>query len=92
MAKQPVSTMLDDDRLTAALGLPRTTRISRTASRTGLAVRNGVYRHRPPKRQAHFTPGEAGSTICLNGYSLEQIGPVNVPATASQGAWHSFPR
>lgn len=79
LAKQLISAMLDDDRLTAALGLPRTSRVSRAALKTGLSVRNAIRRRRPPKLQPHFTPGDAGSTLYPNGYSLDQIGPVNVP-------------
>lgn len=79
LAKQLISTMLDDDRLTQALGLPRSTRLSQTALKSGLAVRNAIHRRRPLKTQPHFTPGEAGTTLYPNGYSLNQIGPVNVP-------------
>lgn len=79
LAKQIISTMLDDDRLTAALGLPHSTRTSLAALKTGLAVRNAIRRRRPRKEQPHFTPGKAGSTLYPEGYSLGQIGPVNVP-------------
>lgn len=79
LAKQIISTMLDDDRLTAALGLPHSTRTSRAALKTGLAVRNAISRRRPLKQQPHFTPGKAGSSLYPNGYSMDQIGPVNVP-------------
>jgi hypothetical protein len=79
LAKQIISTMLDDDRLTAALGLPRSTRTSRAALKTGLTIRNAISRRRPLKQQPHFTPGKAGSSLYPNGYSMDQIGPVNVP-------------
>ncbi|MFC9354065.1 oxygenase MpaB family protein [Arthrobacter sp. NPDC057013] len=79
LAKQIISTMLDDDHLTAALGLPNSTRASRAALKTGLAVRNTISRRRPLKKHPHFTPGKAGSSLYPNGYSLDQIGPVNVP-------------
>jgi hypothetical protein len=79
LAKQIISTMLDDDRLTTALGLPSSTRASRAALKTGLIIRNAIRRRRPLKQQAHFTPGKAGSSLYPNGYSLDQIGPVNVP-------------
>jgi hypothetical protein len=78
-AKQLISTMLDDGLLTAALGLPRATRTSLAALKTGLAVRNAIHRRRPLKQQPHFIPGHAGSTLYPNGYSLDQIGPVNIP-------------
>ncbi|MEZ2388527.1 oxygenase MpaB family protein [bacterium RCC_150] len=81
LAKQLISTMLDDDRLTDALGLPRAARISRTAVKTGLAVRNAIHRRRPPKTKPHFTPGNAGTSLYPGGYSLDQIGPVNVPSS-----------
>lgn len=79
LAKRIISTMLDDDRLTDALGLPRASRISRTALKTGLAVRNAITRRRPLKTKPHFIPGDAGSSLYPGGYSLDQIGPVNVP-------------
>lgn len=79
LAKQIISTMLDDGRLTAALGLPHATRVSRAALKTALKVRNAIHRRRPLKRRPHFTPGQAGSSLYPNGYSLDQIGPVNVP-------------
>ncbi|MFE4545128.1 oxygenase MpaB family protein [Arthrobacter sp. NPDC056727] len=78
-AKKIISTMLDDDRLTAALGLPHSTSASRAALKTGLIVRNAIRRRRPLKEQPHFTPGKAGSSLYPTGYSLDQIGPVNVP-------------
>src|SRR5207247_730780 len=79
LAKRIISTMLDDDRLTEALGLPRACRISRATLKTGVSVRNAIHRRRPLKQQPHFTPGHAGSTMYPNGYSLDQIGSVNVP-------------
>ncbi|MFH5877282.1 oxygenase MpaB family protein [Arthrobacter sp. NA-172] len=79
LATKLISTMLDDDRLTAALGLPRANVISRTALKTGLELRNAIIRRRPLRQQPHFTPGKAGSSLYPDGYSLDQIGPVNVP-------------
>ncbi|MDQ0242446.1 oxygenase MpaB family protein [Arthrobacter bambusae] len=81
LARQVLSTMLDDDRLTDALGLRRANRVSRTALKTGLAVLNAIRRRRPLKTKPHFTPGAAGSTLYPGGYSLDQIGPVNVPSS-----------
>ncbi|WP_437773468.1 oxygenase MpaB family protein [Arthrobacter sp. KNU40] len=81
LAKQLISTMLDDVRLTDALGLPRAGRISRTALKTGLAAHNAIHRRRPLKTKPHFTPSEAGSTLYPGGYSLDQIGPVNIPSS-----------
>lgn len=79
LASRIISTMLDDARLTDALGLPRAGRISRSALKAGLAVRNAITRRRPLKTKPHFTPGDAGSSLYPGGYSLDQIGPVNVP-------------
>jgi len=79
LAKQLISTMLDDGRLTAALGLPHATRTSRTALNTALKIRNSIHCRRPLKTEPHFTPGKAGSTLYPTGYSLDQIGPINVP-------------
>lgn len=78
-AKRLISTMLDDGRLTQALGLHRAGRASRAALKVGLALRNAITRRRPLRTQPHFTPGAAGSTMYPNGYTLDQIGPVNVP-------------
>lgn len=79
LAKRLISTMLDDDRLTDALGLPQAVRISRAALKTGLTVRNAITRRRPLKTKPHFIPGDAGSSLYPGGYSLDQIGPANVP-------------
>ncbi|WP_437773436.1 oxygenase MpaB family protein [Arthrobacter sp. KNU40] len=79
LASKIISTMLDDDRLTDALGLPRASRISRAALKTGLTVRNAITRSRPLQKKPHFTPGDAGSSLYPGGYSLDHIGPVNVP-------------
>ncbi|OOP60416.1 hypothetical protein BMF89_16740 [Arthrobacter sp. SRS-W-1-2016] len=79
LAKRIISTMLDDGRLTDALGLPRSGRISRAALKTGLTMRNAITRRRPLKTKPHFIPGDAGSSLYPGGYSLDQIGPVNVP-------------
>ncbi|MEW1947726.1 oxygenase MpaB family protein [Pseudarthrobacter sp902506025] len=78
-AARMISAMLADDRLVAALGLPRTGQISRAALRSMLAVRNSFHRRRPLDRKPHFTPGKAGSSLYPGGYSLDQIGPVKVP-------------
>lgn len=79
IARPLISAMLDEDRLTAALGLPKATRASRTALNSGLSVRNAFTRRRALKTQPHFSPGLEGSSLYPNGYSLDQIGPVNVP-------------
>lgn len=76
-----ISVMLDDDRLVAALGLPRANWLSQAALKGGLAARNAIRRRRPLKRQPHFTPGKAGSSLYPGGYSLGQIGPTNVPSS-----------
>lgn len=81
LAKRLISTMLDDDPLTDALGLPRAGRISRTVLKTGLVAHNVIRRRRPLKTKPHFIPGHAGSTLYPGGYSLDQIGPVNVPSS-----------
>jgi len=83
-AGQIISAMLDDDRLVAALGLPRATRLSRTALKGGIAIRNSIRRRRPLEQKPHFTPGKAGSSLYPGGYSLGQIGPANVPASPAR--------
>ena len=82
-AARLLSTMLADVRLVAALGLPRSSQVSRGALKTLLAVRNALHRRRPPKRKPHFTPGRAGSSLYPGGYSLDQIGPANIPAPST---------
>lgn len=83
VARPLLSAMLDDDRLVSALGLPRATVLSRGALRAGLRLRNGIYRRRPLRADPHFVPGQAGSSLYPGGYSLGQIGPINVPNTPS---------
>jgi hypothetical protein len=83
VARPILSAMLDDDRLVSALGLPRASGLSRGALSAGLWLRNGIYRRRPLSADPHFVPGEAGSSLYPGGYSLGQIGPVNVPNTPS---------
>jgi hypothetical protein len=83
-AGQIISAMLDDGRLVSALGLPRATWLSRTALKGGLAIRNAIRRRRPLEQKPHFTPGKAGSSLYPNGYSLGQIGPINVPPSPAR--------
>ena len=83
VARPLLSAMLDDDRLVSALGLPRAGGLSRGALRAGLWLRNGIYRRLPLSADPHFVPGEAGSSLYPGGYSLGQIGPINVPNTPS---------
>ncbi len=56
LARPIISTMLDDDRLTDALGLPRATRATRAALKAGLALRNAVHRRRPLTTQPRSSP------------------------------------
>ena len=83
VARPLLSAMLDDDRLVSALGLPRATGLSRGAVRAGLWLRNGIYRRRPLSPDPHFVSGQAGSSLYPGGYSLGQIGPINVPSAQS---------
>lgn len=78
LAGRILSVMLDDKRLVAALGLPRCSRISRSTLVGALAFRNALQRRRPLQGKPHFSPGKAGSSLYPGGYSLEQIGPVNM--------------
>jgi hypothetical protein len=44
-------------------------------------------RHPPPSAagtKPHFTPGKAGSSLYPGGYSLGQIGPINVPPSPAR--------
>ncbi|SEQ69824.1 oxygenase MpaB family protein [Arthrobacter sp. OV608] len=74
-----ISAMLEDDRLVDALGLPRSGWVSRAAFGGGLRIRNTFHRRRPLQQKPHFTPGKSGSSLYPDGYSLSQIGPINVP-------------
>ncbi|MBT2568521.1 DUF2236 domain-containing protein [Arthrobacter sp. ISL-85] len=82
-AARLISAMLADARLVDALGLPNSSRTSRGSLATLLAVHNALHRRRPLKRKPHFTPGKAGSSLYPGGYSLDQIGPVNIPAPST---------
>jgi hypothetical protein len=84
LAGQIISAMLDDGRLVSALGLPRATWFSRTTLKGGLAIRNAIRRRRPLKQRPHFTPGKAGSSLYPNGYTLDRIGPANVPPSPAR--------
>ncbi|MDQ0769506.1 hypothetical protein QF031_002255 [Pseudarthrobacter defluvii] len=78
-ASHIISVMLDDERLVEALGLPRPSWVSSALMTRGLAIRNAIRRRRPLGHKPHFTPGKAGSSLYPGGYSLGQIGPVDVP-------------
>ncbi len=73
-----IATMLDDDRLTDALGLPRSTWWSRVALAAGLAVRNTIRRRLPLPTLPSFEPGSASPPVYPRGYDFENIGPINV--------------
>jgi hypothetical protein len=78
-ARKIISVMLDDGRLVEALGLPRPGGMSRAALKGGLVIRNAIRRRRPREPKPHSTPGKAGSSLYPGGYTLNQIGPINVP-------------
>ena len=78
LTKLMIATMLDDARLTEALGLPRSTWWSRVALHAGLAVRNEVRRRTPLSKAPSFTPGQPASPVYPQGYDLADVGPLNV--------------
>lgn len=82
-AAQMISVMLADGRLVAALGLPRTGRVSRASLGSMLAIRNSLRRRLPLNQKPHFTAGKAGSSLYPGGYSLDQIGPINIPTPST---------
>ena len=82
-AARLVSVMLADHRLVDALGLPGTGQISQAVLESMLAIRNSLRRRLPLNRKPHFTPGKAGSSLYPGGYSLDQIGPINIPAPST---------
>ncbi|WP_434614238.1 hypothetical protein [Arthrobacter sp. A5] len=69
-----ISTMLDAGCLTSSLGLTRWR--TGTALKADLARRNPTRRRRPPGKEQRFAC-RADSTVCANGNSPEDIGPVN---------------
>ncbi|UZX03288.1 DUF2236 domain-containing protein [Arthrobacter sp. CDRTa11] len=73
-----ISTMLDDERLTKALGLPGSTWWSKAALGAGLAVRNAARRRRPLNTEPGFRPGQPAPPVYPRGYDLADIGPENV--------------
>lgn len=73
-----IATMLDDVRLTDALGLPRSTWWSRVALDAGLAVRNGIRRHTPLSTVPSFSSGQPLTPVYPHGYDLADVGPLNV--------------
>ncbi|MBG0741823.1 DUF2236 domain-containing protein [Paeniglutamicibacter antarcticus] len=77
-----IAAMLDDDRLSDALSLPRAKQLMQTALSVGLAIRNAAYRRRPLNPEPHFSPGKSASSLYPDGYTLDQIGPMNVTAPA----------
>lgn len=84
VAKQMLSAMFDDDRLTDALGLPRATQVTKTALHAVLEARNTIHRRRPLSTKPHFVPGEEGSSLYPNGYRLDEIGPENIMTPAGE--------
>ncbi|WP_434620351.1 oxygenase MpaB family protein [Arthrobacter sp. A5] len=75
LTRRMIATMLDDDRINNALGLPCSRWWSRAALNTGLAARNAIHRRRPAGPSPRFTPGQPMGEIHPNGYVLANIGP-----------------
>lgn len=73
-----IGTMLDDARLTEALGLPRSTWWSRVVLDAGLAVRNEIRRHTPLRAEPSFRSGQPLTPVYPHGYQLADVGPLNV--------------
>lgn len=73
-----IATMLDDERLTEALGLPRSKWWSRAALDAGLAVRNGIRRRTPLRAVPSFRSGQPLTPVYPRGYDLADVGPLNV--------------
>ncbi|MFC8304867.1 oxygenase MpaB family protein [Specibacter sp. NPDC057265] len=84
LTREMLSAMFDDDRLTDALGLPRATRVTKTALHAVLEARNTFHRLRPLKTKPHFVPGEEGPSLYPNGYRLDDVGPENVVSPADR--------
>ncbi|WP_035748983.1 oxygenase MpaB family protein [Arthrobacter sp. 35W] len=85
LTRHILSSMFDDDRLTEALGLPRSTRWSNTILNSALSARNLIQRRRPLATEARFSPGKSGTTVYPHGYALNDIGPANVMGPTGAG-------
>jgi len=73
-----ISAMLDDVRLTEALGLPRSRWWTRAGLNIGLGVRNATRRRRAQGTVPFFSPGQEAAPVYAKGYDLAEIGPENV--------------
>lgn len=72
-----LTAMLADERLAAALGLPRPSPVLVKALDGLLRFRASVASRRPLRTTARFKPGLSGSSQYPSGYALEDLGPRN---------------
>ncbi len=86
VTRRMIATMLDDARLAAALGLPRSTWWSRLALNAGIGVRNAIRRRTHLSTVPSFIPGQAAPPIYPKGYNLADIGPLNVMGPGDRNA------
>lgn len=78
LARSMIATMLDDGQLAKALGLPRSTWLSRFTLNAGMAIRNKIRRHTPLSPVPSFLPGQSAPPVYPDGYDLADVGPLSV--------------
>lgn len=70
-----LSVLLDDARLSKALGLPTKSDLMGAVLRLALKLRGVQLRRRAPRASSRFTPGDAGSAVYPRGYEIKDLGP-----------------
>lgn len=70
-----ISTLMDDDRLCAALGLPAPHPPLVAVANVAIRARAWFRRLRPARTTPWFVPGQRAGEVYGRGYSIEQLGP-----------------
>jgi hypothetical protein len=76
LTKHLLAAMLADERLSFALGLPRTSKLAATSLDFIMKLRAWVSSKRPLRTAPRFKPGLSGSSQYPDGYSLGDLGPL----------------
>lgn len=69
------STLIDDARFSAALGLPPPRRALRALFKVAITIRQVQQRLSPPRLKSRFTPGQPVEGVYPDGYDLDDLGP-----------------
>ena len=72
------SALLDEPKLSAALGLPRAGRSARRLVDLSYRLRAVVTRRRHPPTEPWFVPGRPAGTLYPDGYRLSDLGPRSI--------------